>query len=99
MQNNDITVRVRGLDEATGTYGDVDLSAYNIVGFAGEIIGPAGWLTEEELENGVIARHIHISNANTAVRFSVSRNIRAILKEIVLVAAVTLLKRHKELTV
>ena len=57
QHNTELVVLVRGLDPETGTYGDVDLSGKTIVGFGGKLIGPAGWLSEEELSNGIIARH------------------------------------------
>ncbi len=55
MQNSDITVYVRGLTDL-GTYDDVDLSGKTIVGFSGKFIGPEGWLEEEEIEEGNIAK-------------------------------------------
>lgn len=55
MQNSNLTVYVRGLDHSDGTYGDVDLSGYLISGYYGSLIGPKGWLKEEEIESRTIA--------------------------------------------
>ncbi len=55
MQNNNIDVYVRGLTDE-GTYDDVDLSGKTIIGFGGKLIGPEGWLDEEEINEGKLAR-------------------------------------------
>jgi len=55
MQNNNIDVYVRGLTDE-GAYDDVDLSGKAIIGFGGKLIGPEGWLDEEEINEGKLAR-------------------------------------------